>query len=358
MNQRQIIIAMSGGVDSSVAAALLVEQGYDVTGAFMINYDDKAEGHGECWRPDYRDAVRVAAKLGIPLLRIDCTKEYREQVIGYMLKEYQAGNTPNPDVMCNKYIKFGVWLEKLKEKGFDRIATGHYANIEKKNGQYFLTTAKDENKDQTYFLHQLNQTQLSHIEFPLGKYTKDEVRLLAKKYHLPTAEKAESMGICFIGEISINDFLKDNRIIVQPGNIIKDETEEVIGEHEGLPFYTIGQRHGFTQTGGDQPLFILEKHTQQNELIVGYEDNPKLYKTDLIIQDMHWIIEEEPVFPFDAQVRFRHRQKKQPCRIQKQKNEIMIHCTQPQKAITPGQFVVIYKNSVCLGGGPVTNELP
>ena len=242
--KEKILVAMSGGVDSSVVAALLVEVGYDVTGAFIINYDANKEGFGSCYTADYRDALRVAAKLSIPLLKLDFAKEYKELVLDYMYQEYEKGRTPNPDVMCNKFVKFGVWLDKVREMGFDYIATGHYAKVESRKSKvesYELKIAKDTNKDQTYFLHQLNQAQLSYTLFPLGEYTKIEVRELAKKFDLPTANKDESMGICFVGEVDMKEFLQ-NKIRPTPGNIVTFDGV-VLGQHDGLAFYTIGQRH-------------------------------------------------------------------------------------------------------------------
>ena len=204
--KEKILMTMSGGVDSSVAAALLVARGYDVTGAFMVNYDDIGPGGESCWAGDYQDALRVAAKLGIPLMRLDFTKEYKKTVLDYMYAQYRAGRTPNPDVLCNKFVKFGSWLDKAKELGFDKIATGHYAKV-LESRTYKLVEAKDENKDQTYFLNQLNQEQLSRVLFPIGDYTKPEVRKLAKKFGLPNADKEESMGICFVGEVPMKEFL-------------------------------------------------------------------------------------------------------------------------------------------------------
>ncbi len=355
MNKKEkILVAMSGGVDSSVAAALLVHQGYDVTGAFMVNYN---ETDGECWHGDYQDAVRVAAKLNIPLLRLDFTKEYKEKVLDYMYAEYKKGRTPNPDVLCNKFVKFGVWLEKIKELGFDKIATGHYAQIRNKEKRirkkeflnpYSLLIPKDENKDQTYFLHQLNQEQLSQTLFPLGSYTKKQVRRLAKKFALPTADKEESMGICFVGEVPMKEFL-EKEIKVQPGDIILSQTGEKIGTHDGLAFYTIGQRHGFTQTGGTKPLFVVGKDIEKNKLLVGYEDDPRLWSKEIEVEDIHWILGVTPKFPLRAKVRLRHRQELQSCTVENNK----IIFKKPQRAATPGQFAVIYKGRVCLGGGVI-----
>ena len=348
---------MSGGVDSSVAAALLVNQGYDVTGAFMINYDTADEvvtTDGEsCWVPEYRDALRVAARLNIPLLKLDFRKEYKEKVLEYVYREYEAGRTPNPDILCNSLIKYGAWLEVAKSKGFDILATGHYAQVEKKSKKFHLRESVDTEKDQTYFLHQLNQDQLSHAMFPIGKYTKPEVRKLAEKFDLPTAKKEESMGICFIGEVPIKEFL-EKRIKGKKGSIRKSDGE-IIGEHEGLPFYTIGQRHGFAQAGGERPLYVVGKDMAKNELIVGNENDPMLFTTKIEVEQMNWIL-GEPIAPaFDCFVRFRHRQKLEKCSVHVSNPEnITIDCENPQRAISPGQFAVLYKNGECLGGGVIS----
>lgn len=369
--KEKIIVAMSGGVDSSVVAALLVKQGYDVTGAFMVNYQASlselgstsssemlAERSAEesCWHGDYQDAMRVAAKLNIPLLRLDFIREYKEKVLDYMYSEYEKGRTPNPDVLCNKFVKFGVWLDKIKELGFDKIATGHYAQIRnKKKGirknkfltRYSLLIPKDENKDQTYFLNQLNQEQLSQTLFPLGRYTKPQVRRLAKKFALPTSDKEESMGICFVGEVPMKEFL-GTRITQKKGEItLSDGT--ILGEHDGLAFYTIGQRHGFQQSGGTKPLFVVGKDLENNRLIVGYEDDPKLWTKEIEVENIHWIANIVPKFPLRAKVRLRHRQKLQSCIIENNK----IIFKKSQRAATPGQFAVIYKGRVCLGGGVI-----
>lgn len=341
---------MSGGVDSSVAAALLVDAGYDVTGAYMVNYDtnnqDGVTVAGEsCWVPDYRDAVRVAAKLGIPLLKLDFQKEYKEGVLDYMYAEYKKGRTPNPDVMCNRMVKYGAWLKKAQELGFDIIATGHYAKVEEGR----LLQAQDENKDQTYFLHQLDRDQLAHAMFPLGEYSKDDVRELAKKFDLPTATKEESMGICFVGEVSMTDFLK-REIKPTPGNIVMSNTGEVVGEHEGLAFYTIGQRHGFAQAGGGDPLFVVAKRFETNELVVGNEDDALLWNTEIKIENMHWIRGQKPDFPVQCEVRMRHRQALQRAQVYDDGRVIFDH---KQKAVTPGQFAVLYQDGECLGGGVI-----
>lgn len=348
--KKKVLMCLSGGVDSSVAAALLVKAGYDVTAAFMVNYDEVKNGVS-CWHPDYQDALRVAAKLGIKLLRLDFTKEYARDVLQYMYSEYDCGRTPNPDVLCNKFVKFGAWLKKADELGFDFIATGHYARTKKQGKNVLLTAAKDKNKDQTYFLHQLNQKQLSRVLFPIGDYTKDEVRKLAHKFNLATAQKEESMGICFIGEVSMKDFLKD-KVKATVGNMI-DSAGNILGQHSGLPFYTIGQRGlGLSHTGG-KTLFVVDKNIAKNELVVGEENDPRLYKKETALDEIHWISGDAPKFPLKCKVRLRHRQELQDCIV----TEKFIKFFTPQRAVTPGQFAVFYssslfgKNNICLGGG-------
>ena len=359
MKKQNVLVAMSGGVDSSVVAALLVQQGHKVTGAYMKQWSDTKDVSGLCkWKVDRRDAMRVAAHFDIPLITLDFEKEYKEWVMGYMFAEYEKGRTPNPDVMCNRFIKFGAWLDKAREMGFDAMATGHYAIVtsalqhKSTSAQYELQMAQDEEKDQTYFLHQLNQEQLQYTMFPLGGYTKMEVREMAKKFDLPTADRAESMGICFVGEVPMKEFLQQ-KIQKSPGSIV-NERGDVLGEHEGLAFYTIGQRHigqlaiSKEQGTNQQALFVVGKKFDTNELVVGEEDSELLHKKEIVVEDIHWISGHVPEFPLKCKVRLRHRQTLQEA-LFLEDNKIVFK--KAQRAVTPGQFAVVYREGVCLGGG-------
>ncbi|OGH77030.1 MAG: tRNA 2-thiouridine(34) synthase MnmA [Candidatus Magasanikbacteria bacterium RIFCSPLOWO2_12_FULL_47_9b] len=360
---------MSGGVDSSVAAALLIRDGHDVAGAFMIQYDDRTDSSREaavsCWKDDYRDALRVAATLGIPLFRFDFIKEYETHVLRYLFAEYTAGRTPNPDVLCNTYLKFGIWLKKARELGYDALATGHYAMIEeaRQKGKMFfhLAIPKDKNKDQTYFLHQLSQEQLSSVLFPIGGYTKKQVRALARRFHLPTANRPESMGICFVGEKPMKAFL-EKRIPKKPGKVVSSDGTR-LGTHDGLSFYTIGERHAHIAWGRPSllrgnhktdPLYVVQKRAKTNELVLGSADDPLLYVRDILISDPHWIFGQAPSFPVYCTVRLRHRQALQKATIREDDGTFLVSCALPQRAVTPGQFAVFYQKGRCLGGGVIS----
>ncbi len=348
MNKKKtkVLVCLSGGVDSSVTAALLVRAGYNVTAAFMINYDEKDQAKKNCWINDYRDAARVAAHLNIPIVRWNFTKEYKRDVLDYMYREYKAGRTPNPDVLCNQFVKFGAWLKKAKVEGFDFLATGHYATT--KNGE--LLTAKDTHKDQTYFLHQLSKEQLSHTLFPLGPYTKPQVRVLAKKFKLPTATRAESMGICFVGEVPMKDFL-EKKIKHTPGLIKDIETKEILGNHDGLAFYTIGQRHNLNSKNRAEPLHVVKKEAKTNTIFVGPKNSPGLFQSEIKLTKVHWISGQSPQFPVKCRVRLRHGQELRPATLIQKNKQVYLTVTKPEWAVAPGQFAVFYQNTHCLGGG-------
>jgi tRNA-specific 2-thiouridylase len=356
----KVFVGLSGGVDSSVAAALLVRRGYDVTGVFMKNWSEPhLDSHkGPCWIDERRDAMRVAAKLKIPFLMMDFEKEYKSQVVDYMFHEYEAGRTPNPDIICNKLIKFPLFWREAKKLGADFIATGHYARIKSinsqsaiRNPQYKLLKGVDEKKDQSYFLYAINQEDLSHTLFPVGNLTKTEVRKIAAKLDLPTAKKEESMGICFVGEVKIKDFLQ-KKIKSIPGKIV-DTDGKVIGKHDGIWYYTIGQRSGLG-IGGGEPYFVVGKDVKKNVLIVARgASHPALYNKEAELRDVHWISGVEPKLPIKAMVRLRHQHPGGRATVKKIGDKIKIIFDKHERAITPGQSAVFYKGEECLGGGVV-----
>lgn len=332
---------MSGGVDSSVTAALLQEQGFDVRAVHIKMWSDPSV---PChFKEDRYDAMKVAATLGIPFETWDFTKEYKSHVVEYMVREYASGRTPNPDVMCNRHIKFGVFLRHALAKGADFVATGHYIKKKAIRGTYSLRQADDKNKDQSYFLWTLTQKQLKHALFPLGEYTKPEVRALAKKFGLGTAEKPDSQGICFIGEINIREFLK-NYIKTERGPVMTT-SGKVVGEHEGLPFYTIGQRQGIG-IGGGIPYYVVKKDFKKNTLVVAEGPfDQKLFSDELKARSLHWISDKEPKFPLACVARVRYRQPLQEVTVKKEKKSgISAKFKEPQRAITSGQSIVFYKN--------------
>ncbi|MDB5182458.1 MAG: tRNA (5-methylaminomethyl-2-thiouridylate)-methyltransferase [Candidatus Saccharibacteria bacterium] len=342
---KKVYVGLSGGVDSSVTAALLKEQGYDVVGVYMKNWSKDLPGFTCPWKEDFTDAKRVAVQLGIPFKMYDFETEYRQKVVDYMVAEYQAGRTPNPDIMCNQEVKFKLFLETALEDGADYIATGHYAAT--KDGQ--LLRAKDDNKDQTYFLYRVTESALQKTLFPLGVYSKPEVRELAKKFGLVTAAKKESMGICFVGKVGIKDFLL-NELGPQKHGDILDQNGVRIGEHDGAIFYTIGQRHGL-DVGGGLPYYVTSKDMKKNEVYVTTDiSDERLWHKELKLGDMHWI-NQPPKEGAKLQVRTRHRAALVNCDIYHTSEGATLKLGDDIRALTPGQSAVLYSGNHVLGGG-------
>ncbi|PTX53714.1 tRNA (5-methylaminomethyl-2-thiouridylate)-methyltransferase [Melghirimyces profundicolus] len=349
----RVVLGMSGGVDSSVAALLLKEQGYDVVGLFMKNWDDTDEWGNCTATEDFEDVRRVADHIGIPYYSVNFEKEYRDRVFEYFLEEYRNGRTPNPDVMCNKEIKFGEFLNKALQLGADYIATGHYARVEETDGAYRLKRGEDPNKDQTYFLYTLGQEQLSKTIFPVGHLNKKELRRIAEDAGLPTAHKKDSTGICFIGERDFKEFLSQY-LPAQPGEI-QTLSGEVKGRHDGLMYYTLGQRQGLGIGGGGtgEPWFVVGKDLERNVLLVAQgHDHPALYSDGLIASHIHWVDRKNRTQPFFCTAKFRYRQKDQGVTVEPLENgTLRVRFHDAQRAVTPGQSVVFYDGEDCLGGG-------
>lgn len=355
VNKIRVLVGMSGGVDSSVTATLLKQAGYDVTGAFIKVWEPP---DFTCtWREDRRDAMRVAAHLDIPLITVDLENEYKQGVVDYMIAEYRAGRTPNPDVMCNKTVKFGAFYDKARALGFDYVATGHYAQIKQNpNANYQLVISPDTEKDQTYFLWNIKPEQLPHILFPVGGYTKSEIRQLARKFKLPTADKKDSQGLCFIGQLDVKNFLK-KFINTTPGQVL-DEDGKAIGEHEGAILYTLGERHGFTVNhhGPDSgPYYVVAKDINHNTITVSTnrQANPT-QASQITISQVNWISDGKPQPGQTYECRFRYRQPLIDCQFQEQSRDTwQVTLTDPSDPAPPGQSLVVYDGEVCLGGGIV-----
>jgi len=388
----RVVVGLSGGVDSSVAAALLLEEGHEVIGLFMRNWNDAAVTlEDECpWIDDSRDAMLVAEKLGIPFQVLDLSAAYKERIVDYMFREYEQGRTPNPDVLCNREIKFDLFLNHALLIGADFVATGHYAQRVEQNGEYRLLAGKDANKDQSYFLCQLSQAQLAKALFPLGSLEKSAVRAKAAELGLVTAQKKDSQGLCFIGHVSLPEFLQQ-QLKPKQGNVVEIEADatllsrwlhnrslenesswglplspedgRIIGQHNGAHYYTIGQRKGLNIGGKVKPLFVLQTDVVNNLVYVGQgEDHPALYSPFLRVlhQDAHWVRESAKLTVLSKQevkCRIRYRQALLPCRLQEDELGYVLVFEEPQKAVTPGQFLAVYIEDELVFSG-VINDFP
>lgn len=389
---KRVVVGLSGGVDSSVAAYLLKEEGYEVIGMFMKNWhDDSVTISDECpWLDDSNDAMIVAQHLGIPFQAIDLSAEYKRRIVDYMFAEYQQGRTPNPDVLCNREIKFDIFLKEAMKLGADFVATGHYVRkgtiVENGKTIYQLLSGKDPNKDQSYFLCQLTQDQLAKSLFPIGELLKPEVRAIAKKIGLVTADKKDSQGLCFVGKVHLPDFLQQ-RLLPKKGKVIEigsnapvyssavaesndlqlitkpyvyspDEGKE-IGEHNGAHYYTIGQRRGLNIGGYSKPLFVIGTNTADNVIYMGMgEDHPGLYRRGLFISNTeeHWIREDRKLAPGESQTylaRIRYRQRLEKCTLYKREEGLYVIFDKPMKSITPGQFAAWYDGEELIGSGTI-----
>lgn len=355
----KIVVGMSGGVDSSLTAALLAEQGHEVLGVYMENWTDAGVVHGcASWPEDRRDAAAVAKHLKIPFKAMDFEKEYRAKVIEYFFKEYSDGRTPNPDVLCNREIKFGVLLEWARQHGYDAVATGHYARIETAaTGAPKLLRGIDRTKDQSYFLCQLSRDQLEHAMFPLGNKTKKWVRAEAKQRTLPVAEKPDSQGLCFVGQIDVPEFLQ-TRIDQSPGEVVTPDGE-VLGKHRGAAFYTVGQRRGVGIDARPVPMYVLGTDLKRNEVVVGYERD--LYANRISTEKPHWVAGRLPKPLWHGRtgrydVAIRYRMEPAPAKVVNGPHGLEITFDEPQRGPTPGQFAVLYDGEELVGSAVITGN--
>ncbi len=355
---KKVIIGLSGGVDSAVSIALLKELGYEVLGLFMKNWDEENSDESACLaEQDFQDVALTAKMLNVPYFSVNFAKEYREEVFNHFIHGLQEGRTPNPDILCNLEIKFKHLLNRALHLGAEALATGHYAQCDSKLPHFLLRRAADETKDQTYFLYTASQKTLSSSLFPLGNLLKKEVRELARIFALPVANKRDSTGICFIGKRDFRTFISQY-IGYNPGSMVTPEGR-VVGTHQGLGFYTIGQRKGLMIGGEGEPWFVAGKSMKSNELIVVQGEHPALYSNSLILDDISWISGIEPVFPFKCTAKIRYRQPDQECLIEtlaSEKSTKMYKVTfdVPQRAVTPEQSCVFYSGEYCLGGGMIS----
>lgn len=359
-NNKRIIVGMSGGVDSSVAALLLKQQGYDVVGVFMKNWEETDED-GVCTATeDYEDVRRVCDSIGMPYYAVNFTKEYHERVFAYFLEEYQAGRTPNPDILCNCEIKFKAFLNFAMQMDAAALATGHYARLKREDDNVMLLRAVDANKDQTYFLAGLTQQQLQKAMFPIGEIKKDELRRIARENNLATAEKKDSTGICFIGERNFKRFLMQY-LPMQQGDMIALDGS-VVGRHDGLMYYTLGQRRGLgvggTQHGNGGSWFVIGKDMASNRLIVQQGEHEELFSTALKSDKINFISGRAPGESFACTAKFRYRQSDQQVKVHMHGEGCTVEFLKPQRAVTPGQWVVFYQGDVCLGGGIIERTTP
>ncbi|MBS0634417.1 MAG: tRNA 2-thiouridine(34) synthase MnmA [Verrucomicrobia bacterium] len=354
---KTVVVGMSGGVDSAVSALLLKEQGYSVIGMFMKNWEEEIDGVCPATE-DFADVVRVATKLDIPYYPINFSKEYKEQVFADFLLELQKGNTPNPDILCNREIKFKLLLETAMKLGADSLATGHYAQNIFSDSQYKLTKGADLTKDQTYFIYTLNQEIMSKVLFPIGHMAKTEVRKIAKAHDLAVAEKKDSTGICFIGERNFRQFLSQH-LGYKPGTF-RTLDGKVVGHHQGVAYYTIGQRRGLAIGGAGDAWFAVGKDVEENIVwVVQGAMHPALFADELTAHTASWVGDIPGPFPYHCSAKIRYRQEDQPCVIEKIENGVLhVRFNVPQRAITPQQSIVFYKDSTCLGGAIIAKSGP